>query len=241
MVLLKLKTNRPSISEAFKDFISLFFPDYCLGCSGALVKGEEILCTICLFELPKTDYHYQDANPLQQRISSRLRVKYVWAFLRFRKTGIVQHLMHQLKYNNHPEIGIRLGKVYGMELMNAGFKDEFDFIVPIPLHKSKQRRRGYNQSTKFAEGLSESLKIPVLPEAASKIVKTGTQTKKGRADRWTNVNQSFEIRQPDLVAGKRILLVDDVITTGATLEACGQELLLCGCRELSIACIAEAQ
>lgn len=241
MALLKLKTNRPSISEALRDFVSLFFPNYCLGCERALVKGEDILCTICLFELPKTDYHYQDDNPLYQKISTRLRINYAWAFLRFRKTGIAQHLMHQLKYNNHPEVGLRLGKVFGMELVKAGFKEEFDYIVPVPLHKSKQRRRGYNQSAKFAAGLSESLKIPVLPDALCKILKTETQTKKGKTERWVNVSHSFQIRQQELVKGNRILLVDDVVTTGATLEACGQELLNAGCSQLSIACIAEAQ
>ncbi len=241
MALLKLKTNLPSIGEAFGDFSALFFPNYCLGCSRALVKGEDILCTYCIKELPKTDYHFLDDNPVKRKLSCRIDVKYVWAYLKFRKTGIVQHLMHQLKYNNHPEIGVRLGKIFGKELINAGFSTEFDCIIPVPLHKSKLAKRGYNQSQKFAEGLGESLQIPIITGVSVKLTKTETQTKKNRMERWENVNQAFDIQSKERILNKRILLVDDVVTTGATLEACGQKLLEAGCRELSIACLAEAQ
>jgi ComF family protein len=241
MALLKLKTNLPSPSEAIRDFASLFFPNYCLACSRALIKGEEILCTFCLAELPKTHYHFQDDNPVRLKFSGRINLKYAWAYLKFRKTGIVQHLIHQLKYNNHPEVGIRLGKSFGKDLLEARFNSEFDFIVPVPLHKSKLRKRGYNQSLKFAEGLSDTLKVPVLSGISVKLIKTETQTRKNRMDRWENVKQSFHIQSSEVIAGKRILLVDDVITTGATLEACGQKILECGCKDLSIACIAEAQ
>lgn len=241
MALLKRKTNLPSFGEALRDFSSLFFPNYCLGCSGAMVKGEEILCTYCISALPKTDYHYLDENPIQQNLAGRINVKYGWAFLRFRKTGIVQHLMHQLKYNNHPEVGVRLGKIYGMELASSGFAGEFDFIVPVPLHPTRLRKRGYNQSLKFAQGLSESLNVPVLTDVSRRLSRTETQTKKNRLDRWENVNQSFTVKNPEAIVNKRILLVDDVVTTGATVEACGQRLLEYGCQELSIACIAEAQ
>ena len=223
------------------DFISLFFPRYCLACSEALVKGEDILCTRCILDLPRTNYHLQEGNPIEERLFGRIPVKHAWAFLKFRKKGVVQHLLHQLKYNNHPEIGIALGKVFGKALFDSGFKEAFDLIVPVPLHQSRLLKRGYNQSSKFAEGLSASLKIPWDESISIRSQKTSTQTKKSRIERWENVKSVFTVAQNSKIEGKKILLVDDVITTGATLEACGQHLIAAGCADLSIAVIADAQ
>jgi ComF family protein len=227
--------------ELWRDFVSLFFPNYCLGCKNTLVKGEEILCTHCILELPKTDYHTFVDNPIRLRLEGRIHVTYAFAFLRFRKTGLVQHLLHQLKYNNHPEVGIRLGRVYGKDLFDAGYDKNFDLIIPVPLHQSRLRKRGYNQSAKIAEGLSISLNIAWDENCVKRIIKTTTQTRKSKIERWENVKDGFMIIQPEKIRGKRILLVDDVITTGATLEACGRHLLEHGCTELSFACLAEAQ
>lgn len=227
--------------STISDFISLFFPNSCLACTEALVKGEEILCTHCLAELPKTNYHLQSDNPIQDRLFGRIKVKHAWAFLMFKKGGIVQHLLHQLKYNNHPEVGVRIGMLYGRELCDQGLENEFDLIVPVPLHKSRQRKRGYNQSAKFAEGLSNALGIPWDESISIRKRSTATQTRKSKLDRWENVNGVFGVDVVDKILNKRILLVDDVITTGATLEACGQHLLESNCAELSVACIAEAQ
>ena len=224
-----------------EDFVSLFFPHYCLACSGPMVKGENILCTACLTELPKTKYHLQNENPVRNRLLGRLPLKHGWAYLKFRKSGIVQHLLHQLKYNNHPEVGVRIGKAYGLELFQSGFANEFDLIVPVPLHRSRMRQRGYNQSAKFAEGLSQGLNIQWDESISVRTQSSSTQTRKSKADRWENVKDVFSVREDTPMNGKRILLVDDVITTGATLEACGQHLVSRGCGELSIACIAEAQ
>lgn len=224
-----------------KDFLSLFFPNYCLGCNQTLVKGEDTLCTYCLVELPKTHYHQQANNPIQNRLSARLPIKHAWAYLKFRKTGIVQHLLHQLKYRNHPEVGIRLGHAYGFDLVKAGYQNSFDLIIPVPLHPSRKQKRGYNQSAKFAEGLSDILKIPYDDDVSLRTISTSTQTKKNKLQRWENVESVFSIHHIDQIKEKRILLVDDVITTGATIEACGNHLLKNGCKELSVACIAEAQ
>lgn len=223
------------------DFTLLFFPRCCLACSESMVKGEEILCTNCLLELPKTNYHLLQGNPIEEKLFGRIPLQYAWAFLKFKKRGTVQHLLHQLKYNNHPEIGIALGKVYGKVLSESGFDQSFELIVPVPLHRSRLRKRGYNQSSKFAEGLSNSLKIPWDESITIRRDRTATQTKKNRMQRWENVRDVFSISQNDKILGKRILLVDDVITTGATLEACGQHLIAAGCAQLSVAVIAEAQ
>lgn len=224
-----------------KDFIGLFFPTYCFGCNRSLVKGEDTLCTICLIDLPKTNYHLLVDNPIKNRLAGRLSVEHALAYLKFRKSGVVQHLLHQLKYNNHPEIGVKLGSTYGNELVQAGFQKEFDIIIPIPLHPTRLRKRGYNQSAKFAEGLSHSLRIPWAESISIRKITTSTQTKKSKQERWENVEEAFGVQSTEKIVDQRILLVDDVVTTGATLEACGQHLIKNQCRSLSVACIAEAQ
>jgi ComF family protein len=198
------------------------------------------MCSNCLSQLPRTAYHRWMDNPVKGRLAGRLPLRFAFAFLKFRKGGIVQNLLHELKYNNRPEIGTRIGNLYGNELLESGFGGSFDLIVPVPLHQARLRKRGYNQSAKFAEGLSESLNVPWQESISLRLKSTSTQTKKGRASRWKNVNTAFSSISADQVKGKRILLVDDVITTGATLEACGQHLIEHKCESLSIACIAEA-
>jgi ComF family protein len=178
---------------------------------------------------------------VEEKLAGRLPVWHAWAFLKFRKGGIVQHLLHQMKYNNHPEVAVALGKIFGLELSKAGLGMEFDVIVPVPLHESRQRRRGYNQSAKLAEGLSYSMEIPWDESISIRKLKSDTQTKKSKIERWENVKEVFTVTEGDRISGKRILLVDDIITTGATVEACGQHLIAWGCRDLSVACLAEAQ
>ena len=202
-----------------------------------MVKGEDILCTHCILDLPKTNYHLQENNPIRQRLNNRLPVAFATAFLKFKKNGMVQHLLHELKYNNHPEIGVRLGKIFGHELLPV---NAFDVVIPVPLHAARQRQRGYNQSAKFAEGLSEALSIPYLDNISLRNTRTATQTRKNRLERWENVREVFQITNAERVRGKHVLLVDDVFTTGATIEACGQHLVQSGCL-LSVACIAHAQ
>lgn len=223
-----------------EDFLALFYPRVCVACHASLIKGEEVLCTSCLMQLPKTAYHRFDQNPVHTRLAGRLPLQFASAFLKFRKGGLVQNLLHELKYNNRPEIGVRMGHLYGMELMESGMASSFDVIIPVPLHASRMRKRGYNQSAKFAEGLSDALHIQWEESISLRMSATNTQTRKGRADRWSNVKDAFAVGEIDKVAGKRILLVDDVITTGATIEACGHHLVEAGCASLSVACIAEA-
>jgi ComF family protein len=237
---MSLPHQKSTLTEIASDFLSLFFPNYCFGCSQALVKGEDTLCTFCLLNLPKTNYHLMDDNPIKNRLMGRLPVKYVWAFLKFRKSGIVQHLLHQLKYNNQPDVGVKLGKCYGYELLTSGFANHFDLIVPVPLHPARKLKRGYNQSAKFAQGLSEVFQIPFDDSISVRKIATTTQTKKSKLQRWENVENVFDLEDNSKIIGKRILLVDDVITTGATIEACGKHLVSKGCSELSIACLAEA-
>ncbi len=205
------------------------------------MKGEEILCTKCIHELPRTHFHDEQENPIFKRLYGRVPLQYAFAFLHFKKGGKVQHLLHEFKYNNHPEIGRKIGVVYGEELLKTGRIGQFDAILPIPLHPTKHRRRGYNQSEEFALGLAQSMNVQCISDAVERIVKTETQTRKTKLKRWENVNTVFRVTRNEEVSGKRILLVDDVITTGATVEACGQALLDAGCSRLSVASIAYAE
>lgn len=222
------------------DFVSLFFPKYCLACGNSLVGGEETLCTRCIVGLPKTNYELDD-SPVKDRLAGRLPLTYGLAFLKLKKGGVVQKMLHQLKYHHHPELGVKLGKVFGRELSEKGLADAFDLIIPVPLHESRKRKRGYNQSAKFAEGLGFALGLPYDETISVRKRGTKTQTNKSKLERWENVKDVFTIGQSGLISGKRILLVDDVITTGATLEACGIHLVQNGCSQISVACIAEAQ
>jgi ComF family protein len=192
-----------------------------------------------MLEMPQTSHHKEINNELQVRLSHRFEVTNATALFKFAKSSRVQHILHALKYKNRPEVGIMLGKVLGQKLADAGIVKP-DVIIPVPLHSSRKRKRGYNQSAKFAEGLSLKLEIPFSDTIITRLVKTDTQTKKNKLNRWQNVSEVFHVKDPFAVNGKRILLVDDVVTTGATIEACAHILKQNGCTEINIACIAEA-
>ena len=227
-------------SHVFRDFVSLFYPRYCFACDNYLVQGEAEICSACLLDLPKTDFHINIRNEFYQKLEGRLPVKFVMAQLMFHKQGKVQKLLHHLKYQNRPEIGVMLGRAYGDVLARAHYTIEFDLIVPVPLHPVRQRKRGYNQSLEFAKGLSEALAVPFDGNLVRRVLQTETQTKRTKLKRWQNVSEVFKVVNPKPLIGKRILLVDDVMTTGSTLEACGQVILDCHCQEISFACIAAA-
>lgn len=225
--------------DFFEDFLSLFFPPSCAGCSGALVKGERVVCTRCMLEMPQTDYHRDAENALFQAFAGRLTLVHAAALFRFSRGGRVQSLLHALKYYDRPAVGVFMGRLLGMKLAPTGFFGGVDLIVPVPLHRVGLYRRGYNQSACFAEGLSLASGIP-FSDGLQRMVATSSQTRRSRTDRWENVKSAFQAKNGSMFHEKHILLVDDVITTGATVEACGHSLYASGCRALSIACIAHA-
>ena len=227
----------------FEDLLSLIFPESCYACSGAMARGEKYICTSCNIKLPYTDYHLHgdtELNPLQRRFWGKVQVQYAFAYLLFTPKGRVQQMLHKLKYKGAKELGEHLGYRYGSLLSDHQYNDKFDLIVPVPLHKYKLRRRGYNQSECFAKGISDSMKLPLNTSTLVRILDTATQTRKNRLDRWQNVEQVFRVKQQETVKGKHILLVDDVMTTGATLEACTASLLTAGAAKVSVVTIAAA-
>ena len=207
------------------DFISLFYPRVCYACGNSMFSNEEVICTFCRFHLPRTGFHGQKDNPLSKTFWGRVQLENVSACYYFSKGSRVQHLMHQFKYRGRWEIGVYLGRLYGSELKESDAFKDVDMVIPVPLHPNKLRKRGYNQSEKFAHGLSQSMGIELNTTTLLRTHASGTQTRKSRFSRWENVKEIFVVKNPEKIAGKHILLVDDVITTGATIEACAQHLL----------------
>lgn len=228
------------LGSFFGDFVALFFPNVCVACEKPLPNGLQYICPTCQYQLPKTNNYKIEVPHIEQKLAGSIRFKYLLAYLHFNKKGIVQQLLHELKYNHKEEIGIMLGRWFGHDLLLAGFQDEFDMIIPVPLHPSKQKKRGYNQSEAFAKGLSEVLKADVV-NAIVRTEDSQTQTRKSRLERQDNVKSIFEVSLPDVVKGKHVLLVDDVLTTGATILACGDKLTQADIDELSIAVVAATQ
>ncbi len=213
-----------SVLQLARDFIGLFYPEVCLCCGEGLAINEESVCTMCIYKLPKTNFHNNAGNPLTKVFWGRAEVNAVAAWCHYQKGNTVQDLVHELKYKGKKELGKYLGNWYGHDLKTSPLFNKADMIIYIPLHPAKLRKRGYNQSALFAEGLSQSMGIPVLHGALSRVKNTDTQTRKSRYERWENVEGIFKVEKADEMKGRHVLLVDDIITTGATIEACVTEL-----------------
>lgn len=233
-------TSSPFHLNPFRDLLSFLLPRTCAACNVVLKDWEECLCLTCRQGLPVTMFHLDPGNPLAEGFWGRVWLEQAVAWFYFRKGSIYQEVLHRMKYNYRPDIGIFLGKEFGYELNRSPMFIKPDLIIPVPLHKRKQRLRGYNQSELIAKGLSLAMKLPIETRALQKSQSTSTQTRKSRFDRWINVSGMFEVVMPELIAGRHVLLVDDVVTTGATLEACAEVLLKVGGVKVSVAAIAWA-
>ena len=207
------------------DFISLIFPKVCYACGKSLFKNEDCICAWCHYHLPKTNFHLRADNPVMRLFWGRTNICSASSLYSFNKGSKVQHLIHQLKYRGKKEIGISIGKYYGRELKTATAFSSASVVVPVPLHKKKLKKRGYNQSETFAQGLAESLEIECGRDLIERTHASQTQTKKSRFDRWKNVEEVFRVTAPEQLQGRHVLLVDDVVTTGSTLEACATRIL----------------
>lgn len=223
-----------AFKEIQNSILHVLFPHVCAGCGSDILNEESTLCMRCLAELPETNFHFHANNPVEKIFWGRVPVLSATAQYYFSKETRMQHLMHQFKYKGHKALGKQLGYLMGNDLLKSD-RFKIDAILPLPLFASKEKRRGYNQATVLCEGIAEVMKVELLKDVIIRTQHTATQTKKGRVERWINIEGKFELIKPGKIQNKNILLVDDVITTGATLEACGQELLKANNIRLSIA------
>lgn len=226
--------------DLWDDFLSLLFPRICYGCGNHLLRNESIICTECYVVIPRTNYHTLRENPVEQLFWGRCKIESAAAFSYYNKGSRIRNLIHNLKYKGIKEIGFELGRIYGLSLKSSGYTESVDMIIPIPLHPAKKRSRGFNQSEIIAGGISEVTGIPVNSKAVIRNVSSSTQTKRTRYERWVNVEGIFSIAEPDLISGRHILLIDDVITTGSTMESCINEILKIEGARVSVAAIAFA-
>ena len=206
------------------DILNIFFPRCCAGCSGLLTDSELYICTECLYLLPRTNYWREKDNLVAKIFWGRVYIENAASYLHFVKGSRLQQIIHHLKYKNQKQIGEYLGRIYAQELINTDFTN-IDAIVPVPLHPKKLKKRGYNQSEHIAIGMSSVMKKEVITNSLIRLSQNKSQTLKSRFERWENVQDVFEIINPELIANKHVLLVDDVLTTGSTLESCINALL----------------
>ncbi|MFB2119031.1 ComF family protein [Parapedobacter sp. 2B3] len=228
------------VKRYFNDLTSLFFAQTCAGCDAPLVSGEKLICTTCWYHLPRTHSHQDRQNSSARQLWGRVRIEAVASYWYFREDSRVKRIIHQLKYRNCPEIGTVIGARYGAALTDTAPFNQADIIVPVPLHPKKLRKRGYNQSAFFANGIARSMQLPMAENGLVRKRPTKSQTHKNRYERYENMLQTFEANDIDAIADRHVLLVDDVLTTGATLEACASTLLENGAARVSAVTIAKA-
>ncbi|MEQ1677776.1 MAG: ComF family protein [Chitinophagaceae bacterium] len=227
------------LKEIKDSVLHLLFPHICTGCGNDILNEKNVLCMRCIEAMPETNFEIHPGNPVEKTFWGRLPLIGATAQFYFTKESLMQHLMHQFKYKTNKDLGLQLGRMMGEQLLRSG-RFEVDALVPLPLFPARERKRGYNQATVLCEGMAEVMNVRVLDKAITRPQHTETQTKKGRIERWKNIEGKFILSHPEPICNKHILLVDDVVTTGATLEACGNELLQAENVQLSIATLCMA-
>jgi ComF family protein len=225
----------------FESIINLFFPKVCSGCSSFLLSNENVICTVCRHDIPLTNHHLNPENDAFKKFYGRIPVIHTSALFYFHKKGIVQELIHNLKYKGHEEIGTVLGEWYAEDLKTIELLQSVDEIIPVPLHRRKLKERGYNQVTAFGKALSSGLNIDYNDSILVRNVYSKTQSKKNLLGRTEGIESTFDVSFTEKDHNKHFLLIDDVITTGSTLEACSRALLKIPGAKISIVCMAMAQ
>lgn len=212
------------MKQMISSLLNVFYPNNCVICGESLVRGEEQVCTLCLNDIPRTDYHLKESNPVEMRFWGKVDVERASSFLFFHKGSVFQQVIHDLKYRGNKEIGVLFGKIAAADLLDSIHFMSVDLIIPVPLHRKKEANRGYNQSWMIAKGMSQVMKKEIEDNCLFRVKEKTTQTKKGVFERYENMIGVFEIRNKERLENKHILLVDDVLTTGSTIEACVQVL-----------------
>lgn len=226
-------------NEALNQLAHLFFPNVCVVCGGELLRGEEGACLQCLYKLPKTNNFIEPDNEAEKLMAGRIPFERIASYCVYTKGGILPPLIYHLKYRHKKNIGLLLGRMFGKDLWGSEFLNPVELIVPVPLHPKREKMRGYNQAEIIAEGLSETTGLPMSAGNLLRVVYNPTQTKRTKTQRWENVKDIFKVADPKLFERKHLLLVDDVITTGSTLEACGMALQVCNGLKISIVTLGE--
>jgi ComF family protein len=221
--------------------INLFYPHQCLGCGNDIISDNNFLCVKCIHELPSTNYALNAGNPVERLFWGRIPVVAATSEFYFSKMNVVQNMIHEFKYRGNKQLGHYLGAFIGKSLEGSNRFDNIDFMIPVPLHPAKEFKRGFNQSAILCKGIHEFLDIPIMTGNVVRKVFTESQTRKNRIERWINVSESFAINQPELLKGKSILIVDDVITTGGTIEACATQIAKISDVKINIASLAIAE
>jgi ComF family protein len=210
--------------SALFDVVGLFLPRSCSGCDRPLLQAEQAICLHCSEDLPRTRFHDDGRNSVEQLFFGKLPLHAASAFLHFSRNGMVQHMLHNLKYRGDREAGLELGRRMARDLMRSVRFADVDAVIAVPLHPRKERQRGYNQAQVLVDGMREVWPMRDLGSELGRTVRTTSQTRRGRMERWTNVQDAFRMLDPAALQGCHVLIVDDVITTGATIEACARAL-----------------
>ena len=228
------------LNQLQKDVLHLFYPNQCEACGQELVGNERLICVSCWKDLPETKFHLQINNPMEQKFWGRISIEYGASMYYFNKDARIQEILHALKYRKNTEIGEELGRRFAKEIEGCGWVKDIDMIIPVPLSAQKLRKRGYNQSEFIAKGMADVLNIEVNTTALVRYKNTETQTKKSRSERLQNMEGAFDIVDAHLLNQKHILILDDVVTTGATMESCALALLTLPGVKVSVAALAFA-
>jgi ComF family protein len=226
-----------TVKSAINDFLHLLFPHLCVGCGSDVIGADHHLCLRCISALPETHFFEQPGNPVERNFYGRMPVRNAGSAYFFTKDSLMESLVYELKYKGNKAVGFYLGEMIGSLLQNSRYAD-VNVIVPLPLNERRLKKRGYNQSKVLCEGIASVWNKPVVDDAVMRKVNTETQTHRGRITRWENMDGVFGVADAAAVEGKHVLLVDDVVTTGASLEACGTEILKVPGTTISIATLA---
>lgn len=222
------------------NLLELLYPSQCIACSERLNSQETYLCMNCWMDLPVSRFHHESDNKVAQLFWGRVKIEQATSYFQYRKGSRYQNLIHFIKYKGLKELGLETGKRFGAVLAESSSFSNISLVVPVPLHKKKEKKRGFNQSEWIAMGIGSALQRPVVANNLFRQIYTPTQTRKNRFERWQNVDGIFGVKNPAEFEGNHILLIDDVVTTGSTLEACAWELLKIKDVKISIATLAFA-
>jgi ComF family protein len=213
------------IKQGFNYLLDSLYPNICPGCGEVLPTYQDNICLLCEFALPVTGYHTYENNPVKNIFKGRIPLKHASSYMIFTHQGLARKLMHDIKYNGNKELAVYLGKKFARSIGASEFACSLNGIIPMPIHPQKKATRGYNQAEEIAKGMSDILKIPLLSHVVARVENSNSQTTLNREKRWNNVKDAFSLVSQEDIKGKHILLLDDTLTTGATLEALGQTIL----------------